>query len=100
MVLNPLLQLLEFALTPIAYQPPHIGLKGRQVGQHRHDALARHVLDEVAIAEPTFAALVRKQMPRVERRRGKRPAPKTRIPSAAARIHALAAVNAPVDLTT
>ena len=58
------------------------------------------VLDEVAIAEPTFAALVRKQMPRVERRRGKRPAPKTRIPSAAARIHALATVNAPVDLTT
>ena len=58
------------------------------------------VLDEVAIAEPTFAELVRKQMPRVERRRGKRLAPKARIPSAAARIHALAAVNAPVDLTT
>lgn len=58
------------------------------------------VLDEVAIAEPTFAELVRKQMPRVERRRGKRPATKTRIPSAAARIQALAAVNAPVDLTT
>jgi hypothetical protein len=48
------------------------------------------VLDEVAIAEPTFAELVRKQMPRVERRRGKRPTPKTRIPAAAARIHALA----------
>lgn len=58
------------------------------------------VLDEVAIAEPTFAELVRKQMPRVERRRGKRPTPKTRIPAAAARIHALATVNAPVDLTT
>ena len=58
------------------------------------------VLDEVAIAEPTFAELVRKQMPRVEKRRGKRPATKTRIPSAAARIHALGAVNAPVDLTT
>ncbi len=39
------------------------------------------VLQEVAIAEPTFAALVRNQMP-------------------AAPIHALAAVNAPVDLTT
>ena len=58
------------------------------------------VLDEVAIAEPTFAELVRKQMPRVERRRGKRPAPKARIPAAASRIHALATVNAPVDLPT
>jgi hypothetical protein len=58
------------------------------------------LLDEVAIAEPTFAALVRKQMPRAERRRVKRPTKATRIPSAAARIHALGAVNAPVDLTT
>ena len=58
------------------------------------------MLEEVAIAEPTFAALVRKQMPRVERRRGKRPPTKTRIPSAAARIQALGAVNAPVDLLT
>ncbi|HEV2722076.1 MAG TPA: hypothetical protein VG323_18795 [Thermoanaerobaculia bacterium] len=58
------------------------------------------VLDEVAIAEPTFAALVRKQLPRVERRRGKRPATKVRIPTAAARIQALQAMNAPVDLTT
>ena len=63
-------------------------------------ASRERILDEVAIAEPTFAALVRKQMPRVERRRGKRPPTKTRVPSAAARIHALGAVNAPVDLTT
>jgi hypothetical protein len=61
------------------------------------------ILGEVAIAEPTFAAVVRKQLPYVERRTAKgaprpkrRTTPSRQLPSP----HPLVAVNAPVDLVT
>jgi hypothetical protein len=58
------------------------------------------VLAEIAVAEPTFAQLVRNQLPRVERRRAKSPTTKTtgrrRVPPP----QALRAMNEPVDFIT
>lgn len=58
------------------------------------------VLAEVAVAEPTFAALVRNQLPRVERRRAKSSALPTtrRVPVRLPQ--PLRATNEPVDLLT
>jgi hypothetical protein len=61
------------------------------------------VLAEIALAEPTFASLVRNQLPRVEKRRAVKPA--TRRSSAARRIRVtppqpLLARNEPVDFAT
>lgn len=59
------------------------------------------VLDEVAVAEPTFATLVRNQLPFVEKRAAKSsPRPARRRQPRVAGIHALRAANAPVDLET
>ncbi|HVR39466.1 MAG TPA: hypothetical protein VMU84_10250 [Thermoanaerobaculia bacterium] len=65
------------------------------------------VLEEIAIAEPMFATLVRNQLPRVEHRVKAiiPPAPVKRRPKRAPRppahlAHSLTATKAPVDLTT
>ena len=66
---------------------------------HRRES----VLAEIALAEPTFAALVRNQLPRVEKRRAVKPV--TRKSTAARRIRVtppqpLLARNEPVDFAT
>ncbi len=62
------------------------------------------VLAEIALAEPTFAGLVRKQLPYVERRTARSVSSprRTRTPSPrrSVRSHSLRAENAPVDLVT
>ena len=70
------------------------------------DKKRENVLDEIAIAEPLFASLVRNQLPRVESRvKSATSAPATRRTRKTATppahlAHSLNATNAPVDLTT
>jgi len=61
-------------------------------------AKRERVLEEVAVAEPTFASLVRNQLPFVERRAAK--SGRSTTSRRGAKTHALRAVNAPVDLAT
>jgi hypothetical protein len=82
---------------------------GDEISALRLEAMLLHmppskrdgVLAEIAVAEPTFASLIRAQLPRVERRRAK-PRPRPRVPSPTTRKppQSFLAVSKPVDFMT